>query len=283
MIPFAARYTTAFMSYMREPDEETLGAAYELGRQAVHDGVSVTQVAVAHHDALAVVLAGGGDDSAGTARAAGDFLLEVLAAFDMVQRGFHEVRETAQRERRHADLLRQLSHFLADTSLASADREALDEVLHLVAEQAREMTAADAALLTLGRHAQAHPRAGSYPEQNRHWEAFVRWTDLTSIDTCVRTSAARALRVDGERLAEAVGHDLTAAGFALHDWMGLPLPGLGGEVLGALHLLCERSSLPAADEAVGIHLAEMCAAAVERADMHAARRRAPAGDGPPAS
>ena len=43
------------------------------------------------------------------ARAAGDFFLESLSSFEMVQRGYREAREAARLERRQTEMSRQLS------------------------------------------------------------------------------------------------------------------------------------------------------------------------------
>jgi GAF domain-containing protein len=71
-----------------------------------------------------------------------DTFVETLSAYEMVARGFHEVREDALVERRQAALVRRLSTFLADTSLTVEGDESLAEMLHLVAEHARELLAA---------------------------------------------------------------------------------------------------------------------------------------------
>jgi hypothetical protein len=150
-------------------------------------------VAVAHHDALGLVLRERDPGEAGAiVRAAGDFLLETLAASDMVQRGFGEAQEAARRERHAVEMIRQLSHFLADTSLAFDGPEALSEGLRLVAEQARELARADATLLTLGGEPQAHALTASYPEDAIGWTAFVRWSDLAPVESIVRNAAAPA-------------------------------------------------------------------------------------------
>ena len=101
----------------RQPDERRRSVAYELGRDAVTAELSVLDLAVAHHDALEVALASA-DDAPSVVAAAGDFFLEALAAYEMVQRGYREAQEAAAVERRQAELLRQLSNFLADASLA---------------------------------------------------------------------------------------------------------------------------------------------------------------------
>ncbi len=118
--------------------------AYELGRDAVAGELSVLDLAAVHHNALAAALskernAAGAEQ---ITRAAADFYLESLSAFEMVQRGFRETRDAAQLEQQHAALLRQLSNLLADASLAFDASGSLEEMLRLVAEQARELTGA---------------------------------------------------------------------------------------------------------------------------------------------
>ena len=97
-------------------------------------------------------------------RAAGDFFLESLSSFEMVQRGFREAHEAARLERRQTEMSRQLSTFLADASLALDAPDSLEEVLRLVAEQAREFVAAECCVATVA--ADGRPRtaeAASYP------------------------------------------------------------------------------------------------------------------------
>ena len=48
---FNAAYLASFRDYIREPCELTLRNVYELGREAVEEGLSVLDLAVAHHDA----------------------------------------------------------------------------------------------------------------------------------------------------------------------------------------------------------------------------------------
>lgn len=140
---FGAAYAAAFRSYVVDRTEINLRTAYELGRQAVVRELSVLDLALAHHDAqLDALREAATADVEQVARAAAEFVLESLAAFEMVRRGFNEAREAAL-ERRHAAMLRQLSSFLADASLALATPDPLAEVLQLVAEQARELVGCD--------------------------------------------------------------------------------------------------------------------------------------------
>jgi hypothetical protein len=84
-------YRAAFLRYLPRREEAALHSGYKLGRAAVSDGLSILELARVHHEILLEVLretpAG---DLAGVATAASEFFLEVLATFDMAQRGFLE-------------------------------------------------------------------------------------------------------------------------------------------------------------------------------------------------
>lgn len=140
---FRAAYGVALRSYVADGTEADLRTAYELGREAVVRELSVLDLTLAHHDALLEALGEASADVDHVVRAAAAFVLESLAAFEMVRRGFDEAREAALLERRHAAMLRRLSSFLADVSLALATPGPLDEMLQLVAEQARELVGCD--------------------------------------------------------------------------------------------------------------------------------------------
>ena len=140
---FRAAYGVALRSYVADGTETDLRTAYELGREAVVRELSVLDLTLAHHDALLEALGEASADVDHVVRAAAAFVLESLAAFEMVRRGFDEAREAALLERRHAAMLRRLSSFLADVSLALATPGPLEEMLQLVAEQARELVGCD--------------------------------------------------------------------------------------------------------------------------------------------
>src|ERR671934_1099467 len=143
---FHGRYAAAFATFVDEPSERSLRAAYELGRDAVKAELSILEIAGAHHEALAHALdSAPGEKTAAICTAAGDFLVESLAAFEMIQRGWSEARREAFTDRRNARMMRQLSTILADDALAAGELESLEEVLQLVAEHAREMTDARSA------------------------------------------------------------------------------------------------------------------------------------------
>lgn len=81
-------YRTAFLRYLPRRDETALHVGYEIGRSAVVDGLSILDLAQVHHEVLLEVLRDTrGEDLGAVASAASEFLVEVLAASDMAQRG----------------------------------------------------------------------------------------------------------------------------------------------------------------------------------------------------
>jgi hypothetical protein len=84
-------YRTAFLRYLPRHEEAALTAGYALGRTAVATGTSLLELVRVHHEVLLEVLRDSGpDELAGLAGAASDFLLEVLATYDMTQRGLRQ-------------------------------------------------------------------------------------------------------------------------------------------------------------------------------------------------
>ena len=82
-------YRAAFLRYLPRHDEAPLRAGYEIGRSAVVEGLSILDLAQVHHDVFLEVLR----DTSGleldrVATGASEFFLEVLATYDMTQRGF---------------------------------------------------------------------------------------------------------------------------------------------------------------------------------------------------
>ena len=81
-------YRAAFLRYLPRSDEAALHAGYELGRSAVVDGLSILDLAQVHHEVFLEVLRDTRSEDLGdVAAAASEFLVEVLATYDMSQRG----------------------------------------------------------------------------------------------------------------------------------------------------------------------------------------------------
>jgi len=130
----AERYSAAFAAYLADRDETALGAAYDLGREAVTAELSVLDLADVHHLALAAAQAG----DAATLEAAAAFLRESLSTFETVHRGYREVQEVARLEHLHVEQLRTL----ADASVAINSSLTVEGILQLTADTARSLLGA---------------------------------------------------------------------------------------------------------------------------------------------
>jgi Phosphoserine phosphatase RsbU, N-terminal domain/GAF domain len=262
-------YATGLQAYLRDPSERTLRAAYELGREAVTRELDVLDLALVHHEALATALrAAELDDVERVTRSAGDFLVDSLSAFAMIRRAYTEARDAAALERRQASMLRQLSNLLADASLA-LDAGSLEEMLRLVAEQARELTRAACCVAALGGTDSPEVEAAAFDDDDEHAAAFVELADRRAL-AGVMGSAARTVRMSGDELAAhpATRHlDLRGAG-----WLAGPLTTLDERQIGWIQLLASvGAEFREIDEAVLAHLAQMTSATVERARMYSRR------------
>ena len=269
--PFRSAYAAALLEYLLEPSEASLRVAYELAREAVSRGHNVLELADAHQQALMSVLLDASDaaEAQAIARAAGDFFLEGLSTFEMVQRGFAEARQAALLERRQTRLSRQLSTFLADASLALDASESLEEMLRLVAEQARELVGADCCVATVAVGGGPRTAEGaSYPEDERRWSAFIRWLDLLAIYRVVRESGG-SVRIGGEQLTRLRPFCTADTASPLRGWLAASLTALDGRELGAIQLFDKQGAgFTVDDEAALVHLAQMTSAAVERARLY---------------
>ena len=272
--PFRAAYASALDEHLHDPTETSLRVAYELAREAVSRQLSVLDLAVAHQEALLPALAGasGATEVQRVARAAGEFFLEGLSTYEMVQRGFREARDAALLERRQTELSRQLSTFLADASLALDAHDSLEEMLRLVAEHARELMGAQCCVATVSED--GRPRtaeASSYPEAEARWTAFIRWLDLLAIHRLVRAGGG-SVRMTGQQLARVPALRAAVGDRRLHGWLAAGLTALDGTELGAIQLFDKQGGdFTVDDEAALVHLAQMTSAAVERARHYQGR------------
>ena len=267
---FRSDYVAALQEHVDRPDERTLRAGYELGRTAVSAGVSALDLAAIHHDALAASLQAPAKPSVSNVVAdAGSFFQEILSSFEMVHRGYREAAATAAAERRSSVMLRRLSSFLADASLGARDSDALAEVVHLVADHARELTGASHCVATCIT-ATERVRATS----SEH-ELSVRET-VEALERIEAVAAALPRRIARSEWSEepALRPALQSSGRAM-SIITVEIETLDGRDLGLLQLVDKESGdFNEADEAVALHLAEMTAAALERAELYRGARRA---------
>jgi hypothetical protein len=271
---FRAAYASALTDYLRAPSEESLRIAYELGREAVSRQLGMLELAVTYQESLLAALAevSGTEETRVITRAAGAFFLESLSSFEMVQRGFREAREEALLERRQTEMSRQLSSFLADASVALEGTDSLDEMLRLVAEQARELVDAKCCVATVA--IGGRPRAAegvSCSEGDRRWTEFVRWLDLFAIYRLIGMRGGSA-RLSGDELAGSPPFRRPRAEPPLEGWLAASLTSLEGTELGAIQLFDKHhGAFTKKDEAVIVYLAQLASAAVERAQLYKER------------
>jgi serine phosphatase RsbU (regulator of sigma subunit) len=152
----AARYAAAFSAYLAARGEQELGAAYDLGREAVAAKLSVLDLADAHHSALAAMTSGDDD----TLAAAADFLRESLSTFETVHRGYLEVQEVARLEHEYVEQLRAL----AEASVAINSSLTVEAILQLTADTARGIVrAARATVVILAPDPRLRPLTATSP------------------------------------------------------------------------------------------------------------------------
>lgn len=85
-------YRPAFLAFLNHPDEEALHSAYELGRAALADNITLLGLIRTHHRVFGDVLrtTTDPDDLPAIVNAAADFLVEALAPFEIARRAFLE-------------------------------------------------------------------------------------------------------------------------------------------------------------------------------------------------
>ena len=269
---FRRGYASAFAEHLAGPDEWTLRAAYELGRDAVARELSVLELAVVHHDLLVAALRGvSGPEAERLTAAAGTFFMESLSAYEMVRRGFREAQDAAALERRHAQMIRRLSTFLGDASLAHDGPGTTAEMLQLVAEQARELVDASGCIVAVfARTRDASWTVASSPAGLSEGSAASLEAQLLAVDELLWTrGATRMGREELERNPEIHVLPGADAGTPRRGWLGVPLVALDRRPLGSIQVFDFEPGGPTeVEEALVMHLAQMVAAAVERTRLY---------------
>jgi hypothetical protein len=124
---FRRDYAPVFLQYLSERGERGRRAAYELGRRAIVEQLSVLDLARIHHGILLDVLKThqSSQELEHIAHAASDFLVEALAVFEMTQRGFTELLSTLGSDQHHAQ----------DVQTESQQQEALERATGVLMER----------------------------------------------------------------------------------------------------------------------------------------------------
>ena len=80
-------YRVAFLRYLPRREEAPLRAAYEIGRSAVIQGITILDLAELHHEVFLEVIQNTPEaELRGVTTGASEFFLEVLATYDMTHR-----------------------------------------------------------------------------------------------------------------------------------------------------------------------------------------------------
>ena len=94
---FHANYAAALRAYLAAKGQDTLAVGHELGRRALQEQISMLEI-VENHSRLV-----DGPDSGIDTAAALQFLLQTLAALDVVTRGFLDGTKRYEQQRARAD------------------------------------------------------------------------------------------------------------------------------------------------------------------------------------
>jgi signal transduction histidine kinase len=96
---FKRRYAAALRDHLGGCGEAALLQGYELGRQAIADGMGLIDLIAVHQETLGAILADGETPGGGlgTLETAGRFLRESLSPFEMTHRGYREAVEALRR------------------------------------------------------------------------------------------------------------------------------------------------------------------------------------------
>jgi transcriptional regulator with GAF, ATPase, and Fis domain len=270
---FVQRYREGFDAYVRDRDEHALNRAYELGRSALAQNLTVLDLATAHQDVMLDRIRASGDPTGHEEliTAAGEFLRESVSAFEVLRHALQEVRETALVERRQATILRRLSSFLADASLAFDAPDSLGELLQLVAEHARELTGAEQCAVRL-MHDDDTPTIDALAVEQHDAALASQLGDFAALYRTLGppTGSLRmtATELDRHRAGHALSEPADES-WKPHGWLAAPMSALDGRQIGLIQAFDKHGGeFSELDEATLTQLAQMASAAVERTQLY---------------
>jgi two-component system NtrC family sensor kinase len=109
-----AQYVAVLSHRLTGNEEAALQRAYDLGRQALDDGLDALEIALMHQEALLTVLREHPDETLQVGQAATAVLLEVLAPIEMARRGFEARLLEAERLAGIGSILSAAAHELSN-------------------------------------------------------------------------------------------------------------------------------------------------------------------------
>jgi serine phosphatase RsbU (regulator of sigma subunit) len=280
LVRFGKDYEAAFAEYLRSPGEQALHTAYELGRRAVADEVSLLEMSEVHHQTLVGVLDRneGRVPVAELARQAAAFFSEALSTHEILQRGYVEAQRTAQLARRHATQLRRL----ADAALAMSSAPSVAAVYRIVATRSRQVIDANVAMVsvTIDDRWTQRIETVSHSKTHRRWAQFEGRTDVSPVYelVCKRNMPARG---PGGPIGEARGgrapslpvpfgpHSRTDIARGNSAWLAAPLTGRDGRNIGVVQVLDKGGEeFTDNDEAVLVQLAQLASTELQNLRLY---------------
>ncbi len=271
--PLQEAYASAFAEYLASGGEPALRTAYELGREAVRQQLSVLELAAVHHRALASALDRplARSEIEGVTRVATEFLLESLSAFEMVQRGFWEATETARLEKEHVGRLRRL----AEASLSINSTLSLQGITQVLADRAREVIGVQCSLAQVAADPRQVVEAISCATEVP-WRELAAKVAAAAHDELSEIRTGQPLRRTQQQLDGDQGWRMLLGGFPrlIRGWLATSLVGRDGRDLGLVSLLGKvEGEFSEADESLLAQLAHMASSAIENANLYERERR----------
>jgi len=263
---FQAEYAAAFHDYVTgEAGEQGLERAYELGRLAVGEGLSMLDLVAIHHESLAeaLALASSPAEHARAAAAATEFAMESLSTFEMAQRSFREAQEAAPLEQRHREQLRGL----ADAAVAISRARTVEAASEIVTQQALELIGASRAVASLGSGADRsliHQTIAEEGQPIRHAERRGRPPLLQAV-----CEGGELVRLNGEQLEAHPTWSRQDPPAGTESWLAVPLVDRAGRNAGLIHLSDKRTgAFNSNDEAILVQLAQIASVAIENVRLY---------------
>jgi Stage II sporulation protein E (SpoIIE)/Phosphoserine phosphatase RsbU, N-terminal domain/GAF domain len=261
-------YKRAFLRFARDGNEAHLHSAYEFGRDAVRRQLNVLELARIHHEALTAALLPASTDAdiEQLTKAGADFLAEALSAFEMVYRGYQEVRETALLEKQHAD---QLGH-LANAFIEINSTHSLASLLENATRHAREIVGVDCCVATIpaGHGSRNALWVAAAAESEQAWRDFAGSPEGERLGVLVTSprSESRPSIMDRRLIPTFKGSKAA--------WLGVSLAGRDNRALGSLQLFDgSRDSFSDIDRSILVQLAEMTAVALDNVQLYEREHR----------
>ncbi|HEX6476278.1 MAG TPA: anti-sigma factor antagonist [Acidimicrobiales bacterium] len=227
---FRHDYEAALADHLSSRSEAGLSVAYELGRRALSEGISLLEIASIH---LAATGRPPEEDAEPRAEAGTQFMLQGMAAFDMAQRGFWEAQERTLFEQGHVARLQTL----AEASVAVIAHPSLADRLPEIAKQALVVAGGGDAAIQF------------YAEDG------VMESSTSDVPAAVAAAMTKVVE-SGQARPSAVA-----------NWLAVPITGPRGSTSGVIAVWGGRDGLGPIDEAILAQFAQMASEALHNAQL----------------